>query len=237
MYAPNDKRASWDPHGIQGFYLGPALLHYRCMAIYIPNTEGIRISDQCQFFPKHFKFPGASTNEILLKSVDDLNETINNNATELLHNQNLTDAIEHLENAIEIFKSNVIPPGPQSPDGVNDSIPLPEINPIIDSTIIENTPTDTHPIINNNLPIESERVLYDTHRLRSVRAITPKNDQYRKLTPKESKKKAPLKHRIGQHWTDTDTNEEFVINSVIMPNKKSGEGSKTAYYSFYNISQ
>jgi hypothetical protein len=77
VYEPSDQRTSWSPHGIQGFYLGPSLKHYRSVAVYIPNTNGIRISDQCQYFPKPFKFPGASTNEILLQSVVNLKEIIN----------------------------------------------------------------------------------------------------------------------------------------------------------------
>ena len=172
------------------------------MAIYIPNTEGIRISDQCQFFPKPFKFPGASTNEILLKSVDDLNETINNNCKDLVDDQNLSSAINNLEKAIETFTSNAVPPGPRSPDGIDDIIPPPDVHPTI-----ENTSTDTHSIIDNNLPFESKRALYDTHRLRAVHANTPKNDKYRKLTPKESKKEKyrALKNRIGQYWIDRET--------------------------------
>jgi hypothetical protein len=33
-----DSRPSWAPHGQRGFYLGPALDHYRCSTIYITHT-------------------------------------------------------------------------------------------------------------------------------------------------------------------------------------------------------
>jgi len=83
-YEPNDQRSSWSPHAIQGFYLGPALNNYRSMAIYIPNTNGIRISDQCQFFPKPFQFPGASTKEILLKSVTELKNAVSSSTQSIV---------------------------------------------------------------------------------------------------------------------------------------------------------
>ena len=104
---------------------------------------------------------------------------------------------------------------------------------------IESFSTNTDSIIDNNLPVEPEMVLYDTHRLLAIRANTPNNDEYLKLTPKESKKPKyrALKHLIGQHWIDKETKEEFVVNTVIMPTKSSGEGSKTPFYSFYNIYQ
>jgi hypothetical protein len=80
-------------------------------------------------------------------------------------------------------------------------------------------------------------VLYDSHHLRSTRAKNPKNEKYRSLTPKESKKYTNLKHKIGQHWTDKETNEKFIINTIVMPTKSSGKGCKTPHYSFFNISQ
>ena len=46
-----DVRSSWGPHGKEGYYVGPALEHYRCQSIYISETERTRISDTVAFFP------------------------------------------------------------------------------------------------------------------------------------------------------------------------------------------
>jgi hypothetical protein len=35
-----DQRASWDPHGLDGYYLGPALDQYRCYQVHITKTKG-----------------------------------------------------------------------------------------------------------------------------------------------------------------------------------------------------
>jgi len=45
------QRGSWDDHGIKGWYLEPAINHYRCYICYLPSTNGERISDTVEFFP------------------------------------------------------------------------------------------------------------------------------------------------------------------------------------------
>jgi hypothetical protein len=40
-----DQRSSWDPHGVDGYYVGPALDHYRCYQVYITKIKGTRIVD------------------------------------------------------------------------------------------------------------------------------------------------------------------------------------------------
>jgi hypothetical protein len=47
-----DQRASWDPHGLDGYYLGPALDHNRCYQVHITKTKGTRIVDTVEFPPR-----------------------------------------------------------------------------------------------------------------------------------------------------------------------------------------
>ena len=76
----------------------------------------------------------------------------------MIEDTKLNEAIKNLDNAISIFKSNDVPAGPQSPDGI--SIPLSQLTP---DTI--NTSNDTMEeipsIIDYDLPNETKRVLYD----------------------------------------------------------------------------
>ena len=46
-----DNRSSWSPHGVDGFYVGPALQHHRCYTVYIPSTGATRITDQLSWHP------------------------------------------------------------------------------------------------------------------------------------------------------------------------------------------
>jgi hypothetical protein len=44
-----DQRSSWDPHGLDGYYLGPALDNYRRYKFHITKTKGTRIVDTVEF--------------------------------------------------------------------------------------------------------------------------------------------------------------------------------------------
>jgi hypothetical protein len=45
VYETPDQRQSWAKHGVQGFYLGPALDHYRCYSVWVTHTGGLRTAD------------------------------------------------------------------------------------------------------------------------------------------------------------------------------------------------
>ena len=55
-----DKQSSWAGHGGYGWYLGPALEHYRCYRVYVTNTRAEQNSDTVEFFPQHTKFPSIA---------------------------------------------------------------------------------------------------------------------------------------------------------------------------------
>jgi hypothetical protein len=52
-----DQRASWEPHGLDGYYMGPALDHYRCYQVHITKRKGTRIVDTVEFFPATLLMP------------------------------------------------------------------------------------------------------------------------------------------------------------------------------------
>ena len=45
-------RASWAAHGAAGFYIGPALQHYRSFQVHVTATCTTRITDTVQWFPQ-----------------------------------------------------------------------------------------------------------------------------------------------------------------------------------------
>jgi hypothetical protein len=47
------RRRTWAPHGQDGWYIGPALEHYRCYTACITKTRGNRIVEMVDFFPKN----------------------------------------------------------------------------------------------------------------------------------------------------------------------------------------
>ena len=252
VYEPSESRASWGPHGIPGFYLGPSLDHYRSVICYIPSTNGVRTSDQCDFFPAKFKFPGASTEEILLSSINKLQQSIENNEDLATCIQ---PALDQVKLATTNFTKNIIPAGPRAPDGLTDEEvaklnPPPILPPPLD------TPSQTTPSTDDDdtTTVKTKRVRWaDTpraehsikststnhHRLRTENSIRPKNDGFRSLTPKELKNTytLQLKDRVGQHLTDKETKEEFVIDSVVMKDLAKGPLSQTLFFRYFLVKE
>jgi hypothetical protein len=67
---PNRRRTS-APHGQDGWYLGPALGHYRCYIVYITKTRGDRIVETVEFFQKnsHCHFPHPKIWQLKLRRI------------------------------------------------------------------------------------------------------------------------------------------------------------------------
>ena len=53
VYLTPDNRRSWGPRGIDGWYCGPAMDHYRNLLFYIPETKSYRTSATFDLFPQH----------------------------------------------------------------------------------------------------------------------------------------------------------------------------------------
>ena len=72
VHSKPHKRASWDTHGIEGWYIGPSLEHYRCVKCYMPLTSAERDSDTVAFFPHKLPIPKVTTDDFLRQSVTDI---------------------------------------------------------------------------------------------------------------------------------------------------------------------
>ena len=66
------QRASWDPHGKEAWYIGPAMKHYRCITGYIPSTMRERISDTVEYFPHDIPFPKFDQADYLRQAALDI---------------------------------------------------------------------------------------------------------------------------------------------------------------------
>jgi hypothetical protein len=58
------QRASWYPHGVDGWYLGPALDHCRCYRVHINKTKSDRIIDTVEFFPAKVAIPLTASKDM-----------------------------------------------------------------------------------------------------------------------------------------------------------------------------
>ena len=55
-----EQRASWAFHGEDGWFIGPAFEHYRCVKCYVPQTHATQISDTISIIPTVIPIPEAT---------------------------------------------------------------------------------------------------------------------------------------------------------------------------------
>ena len=74
IIAHKDKnvRGSWDLNGEQGWYVGPALDHYRCITAYFPRSRRTRICDTVTFIPHSVPFPKVTLTDHLKQAATDI---------------------------------------------------------------------------------------------------------------------------------------------------------------------
>ncbi len=53
IYKDGNTRGSWALQGIDGWYLGSSMDHYRCDLYYIPKTQAYQILGSTKLFPQH----------------------------------------------------------------------------------------------------------------------------------------------------------------------------------------
>jgi hypothetical protein len=75
-----DKHKTWAPHGLDGWYVGPALKSYRCYNIWIWVTRAIRIIDTLTWFPTKVKLPDSSSTDVIVNCLQDILHALKNPA-------------------------------------------------------------------------------------------------------------------------------------------------------------
>ena len=83
-YIEPGQRASWAFHGEQGWYVGPAIKHYRCLTAYMPKTQIERITDTTTIIPKNIPIPQATLNDHLRRTADNLIHLLDKNNNQFL---------------------------------------------------------------------------------------------------------------------------------------------------------
>ncbi len=53
IYEDANTRASWAPHSLDAWLLGPSRDHYHCNLYYVPESKGYRVSSSTNLFPQH----------------------------------------------------------------------------------------------------------------------------------------------------------------------------------------
>ena len=125
-----DTRDSWAPHGRLGYYLGPALEHYRCHRIYLPETKRVRVLDTLSWHPTTLVLPGCSPLDALSAASRDLAHALRRCAASphlLTHQrQPLADTTTSLTSALNQLQDIFLP---EPPPSVDHHVPPPPLLP------------------------------------------------------------------------------------------------------------
>ena len=78
------QRRIWAQHGVDGWYISHAPLHYRNFKCYIPATRGERTATSLSFFPHDFAVPANTQHDDVARSIRDLTAALNHRYTNSL---------------------------------------------------------------------------------------------------------------------------------------------------------
>ncbi len=103
------QRKTWDPHGIDGWYLGPALDHYRCYRVFAVKTKAERITDTAEFFPKHTPVPYPTPTDVAVQATETLIRVLQNPipSTKFAHIGH--DQLTAIQTIADIFQRHASP--------------------------------------------------------------------------------------------------------------------------------
>ena len=124
-----DQRGTWSPHTIAGWYLGPAIHHYRCYRVWIISTRAERIADTLAWFPTKVVMPVPSTGERAIAATRDLTNTIRQPSPAAPLAPIAADACQALTQLATIFGDAAAPPALLPPPGFA-TLPPPGFTPL-----------------------------------------------------------------------------------------------------------
>jgi hypothetical protein len=78
IYKDSDMRASWAPHGLDAWLLGPSKDHYCCHLYYVPKTNGYLVSGSADLFPQHCIAPPYLHKTHIQELSKELQDTLKN---------------------------------------------------------------------------------------------------------------------------------------------------------------
>ena len=109
VHEASKERKYLDPHGVDGWYVGPAIKHYRYFRCYIQTTNTEIIAETVEFPSKHVKLPSTPSRDVATKTSKDLIHAIKNPTPSSPILQLGDETIRALERLAAIFTTNLKP--------------------------------------------------------------------------------------------------------------------------------
>ena len=148
-------RDSWSPHGVDGWYIGPALESYGCFKVWIWDTRNERVCDTLEWFPSTVTLPLASSINLIIAAANNLVHALNHlsagsSLAPLADSEVEPCAILHRFSPIAAKNHQALQPRQQPPQQLNPTSKsrLPQQSSYSESTCINSEGAETR----NNCP-------------------------------------------------------------------------------------
>ena len=92
IYEAAARRAAWAPHAVDGWYLGPAMKHYRCGKYFVDRTRATRIASSVKLFPTHCRMPAIFEEDAKILAAKELVQKLANGNVRLNCEQKIRHA-------------------------------------------------------------------------------------------------------------------------------------------------
>ena len=196
IYEDAVARTSREVRGIDAWYCGPAMDHYRCCKFYVPVTRSFRISGSFDLFPQHCIMPTLSPEQHAV--------AFHNELTECVSNLSKTAKRKLLKAMTESLQKLVAPAA--DPPNVDTSAATKNDRTIQELKVAPPVTTSTNPT--------EPRVLHAAPRthLRQTRGNTP-------MATPQIERPAPTRRRSPRLNTE-ETAEPTVLTSYGTPNSE-----------------
>ena len=76
MHESTNRRKTWDPRSLTGWYVGTLMEHYQCHKIFCKKTRTERISDTVTFQHRYITQPTVTAEDQLIKAIEDLSSAL-----------------------------------------------------------------------------------------------------------------------------------------------------------------
>ena len=67
-----DDRDTWAAHASAGWYIGPAMKHYRCYQCFMQGTQAMRTADTVEWFADKLVIPEAQPSDLIIAGITDI---------------------------------------------------------------------------------------------------------------------------------------------------------------------
>ena len=247
MHEPPNVRKSWDKHTKSGWYLGPAMNHYRCFNVYLPSTKSQRISDTVEFFHCNYKIPRISNNDAIIEAATALAQSLKNalstsdttlhqlHSNQNKHLQSLSDITSEISNASKSnskLSDHLNQPAQTNPisNSHQPHTPLPRVSPATSNKPDIPSPNSAHIIPPDNgdeISTDQTNTTYDYSRHNTfsnqstntpiLNIIPPEPDEILPNHRYPTRSKTQLINYLTQPEHDISLMEHHFINLVTNP--------------------